>query len=68
MRMQKILADDRRGGSWVDVGRGRSRRPFVTNTHDACKWQRRATQASPPIHIIRPRPYSPVSVFLHSTA
>src|SRR5579859_4220729 len=57
MNSKSILRYNCRGGGWADVGRGRLRRPFVPDAHESCQ-QRRATQASPPVPIIHPRPYS----------
>ena len=57
MDLKKIVRQNRRGGGWVDGWWGRLRRPSLPLARFVCIGEERATQASPPIHIIHPRPY-----------
>src|SRR5579872_7369978 len=55
--MRKVLPFCR-GGGWVERGGDAcvARRPSLQAHLSSCE-SKRATQASPPIHIIHPRPY-----------
>ncbi len=57
----KIVSLCCRGGGWVDGKWGRLRRPSLPLTRFVHAVNERATQASPLIRIIRPRPYSVIA-------